>query len=228
MNSPEGVVGWNTAPGRPQLKAVAALLRDRNTSAIVTLKSSGINSMKDLDGKRYASYAARFEGRIVQRMIQHAGGVGDYVEDTPPMLGIWNTLLEGEADATWVFTQWEGVEAKLKGVELNAFPVCDFGVPYAYSFNLGKFNEAAKRTSMRSKNQNVLDAEERHERQADCARPVRRAARKHPNRLAAQAWRPHLRLDGLAAIFVEEEDEPHVRELLEAVEAVAGVYAAER
>ena len=133
MNSPEGVVGWNTAPGRPQLKAVAALLRDRNTSAIVTLKSSGINSMKDLDGKRYASYAARFEGRIVQRMIQHAGGVGDYVEDTPPMLGIWNTLLEGEADATWVFTQWEGVEAKLKGVELNAFPVCDFGVPYAYA-----------------------------------------------------------------------------------------------
>jgi len=133
MNSPEGVVGWNTAPGRPQLKAVAALLRDRNSSAIVALKSSGINSMKDLDGKRYASYAARFEGRIVQRMIQHAGGAGDYVEDTPPMLGIWNTLLEGDADATWVFMQWEGVEAKLKGVELNAFPVCDFGVPYAYA-----------------------------------------------------------------------------------------------
>ena len=37
----------------------------------------------------------------------------------------------------------------------------DYGVPYAYSFNLGKFNEAAKRTSMRSKNQNVLDAEAR-------------------------------------------------------------------
>jgi len=38
------------------------------------------------------------------------------------MLGIWNTLLEGKADATWVFLQWEGVEAKLKGVELNTFP----------------------------------------------------------------------------------------------------------
>ena len=37
----------------------------------------------------------------------------------------------------------------------------DYGVPYTYSFNLGKFNEAAKRTSMRSKNQNVLDAEAR-------------------------------------------------------------------
>ena len=133
MNSPEGVVGWNTAPGRPQLKAVAALLRDRNSSAIVALKSSGITSPKDLDGKRYASYAARFEGRIVQRMIQHAGGAGDYIEDTPPMLGIWNSLVEGKFDATWVFMQWEGVEAQLKGVELNAFPVCDYGVPYAYA-----------------------------------------------------------------------------------------------
>ena len=44
INSPEGVVGWNTAPGRPKLKAVAALLRDRNSSAIVALRSSGIRS----------------------------------------------------------------------------------------------------------------------------------------------------------------------------------------
>lgn len=28
---------------------------------------------------------------------------------------------QGEADATWVFMGWEGVEAKRKGVELNAF-----------------------------------------------------------------------------------------------------------
>ena len=96
INSPEGVVGWNTAPGRPPLKAVAALLNDRNSSAIVTLKSSGRSRPKELDGCRYASYAARFEGRIVQRMIQNDGGTGDYIEDTPPMLGIWNTLL-GEA-----------------------------------------------------------------------------------------------------------------------------------
>lgn len=28
---------------------------------------------------------------------------------------------QGEADATWVFMGWEGVEARRKGVELNAF-----------------------------------------------------------------------------------------------------------
>ena len=61
MNSPEGCVGWNSpAPGstRPQLKAVAAMLQGQ-TSAIVTLASSGIDRPAKLDGKVYASYAAR-------------------------------------------------------------------------------------------------------------------------------------------------------------------------
>jgi ABC-type nitrate/sulfonate/bicarbonate transport system substrate-binding protein len=133
INSPEGVVNWNVTPGRPNLKAVAALLHDRNTSAIVTLRSSGIDTPGKLDGKVYASYAARFEGRIVQEMIRADGGKGDFTETTPPMLGIWNTLLAGEADATWVFRQWEGCEAELKGVDLNVFPVCDYGMPYAYA-----------------------------------------------------------------------------------------------
>ena len=133
INSPEGVVGWNLGRDRPHLKAVAALLHDRNSSAIVTLKTSGLDSPKKLDGCRYASYAARFEGRIVQKMIQSDGGTGDFSEHTPPMLGIWNTLLTGDADATWVFSQWEGCEAALKNVELNTFPVCDYGMPYAYA-----------------------------------------------------------------------------------------------
>lgn len=32
----------------------------------VTLKDSGIMRPKELDGKKYASYGARYEGRIVQ------------------------------------------------------------------------------------------------------------------------------------------------------------------
>ena len=53
------------------------------------------------------------------------------------------------------------VEDDKSGSYKLAAKMRDYGVPYAYSFNLGKFNEAAKRTSMRSKNQNVLDAEAR-------------------------------------------------------------------
>lgn len=65
-----------------------------STSAIVTLASSGIARPAQLDGKTYASYGARFEGRIVQQLIRNDGGKGDFLESTPPMLGIWETLLK--------------------------------------------------------------------------------------------------------------------------------------
>ncbi len=40
------------------MQAVAALLAE-DTSAIVTLNSSGLDSPKSLDGRTYASYGAR-------------------------------------------------------------------------------------------------------------------------------------------------------------------------
>jgi ABC-type nitrate/sulfonate/bicarbonate transport system substrate-binding protein len=132
----ETVISYNTSPParpKPPIKAVAAILQ-QDTSAIVTLKSSGISSPRQLEGKKYASYGARYEGRIVQEMIKSDGGSGDYVEVADlSMLGLWETVLKGEADATWVFMAWEGVEAKMKDVELNAFKLADYGIPYGYS-----------------------------------------------------------------------------------------------
>ena len=90
---------------------------------------SGIDRPAKLDGKRYASYGARFEGRIVQQMIKNDGGSGKYTEDTSlEHTGVFGGLLSGETDATWVFMGWEGVLAKAKGVELNAFALDDFAV----------------------------------------------------------------------------------------------------
>lgn len=85
-------------PGTKQMRAVATLLAD-STSAIVTLASSGIDRPSQLDGKVYASYGARYEGRIVQQLIRNDGGKGDFTESTPAMLGIWNTLLKASAAA---------------------------------------------------------------------------------------------------------------------------------
>eukprot|EP00892_Ulva_mutabilis_P003143 jgi/Ulvmu1/1282/UM011_0006.1 len=117
----------------PRLKAVAAVLC-KDTSAIVTLADSGITRPRELSGKRYASYGARYEGRIVQQLIRADGGDGEYVEDAAEgMLGLWGSLLAGKADATWVFMAWEGVLADRKGVKLNAFRLDDYKIPYGYS-----------------------------------------------------------------------------------------------
>lgn len=42
-------------------------------------------------------------------------------------------MLSGTYDATWIFTNWEGVHAEAKGVKLRLFKMADHGIPYGYS-----------------------------------------------------------------------------------------------
>lgn len=114
------------------LVAVAAVLA-RDASALVTLKQSGIDRPRDLDGKVYASYGARYEDDIVRQMIRNDGGQGQFVSRQPARLDIWKALLTNEADATWIFLPWEGVEADIEGIELNQFLLDDYNIPYGYS-----------------------------------------------------------------------------------------------
>lgn len=113
-------------------KAIAALLQE-DLSAVVALKGKGIQRPRDMDGRIYASYKARYEDGIVSAMAKMDGGKGQPILTYPEKLGIWNTLLTGEADLTWIFTNWEGVEAEDRGMELEVFRLADFGIPYSYS-----------------------------------------------------------------------------------------------
>jgi len=87
------------------------------------------------EGKTYGSYNARYEDSIVQAMVSQDGGKGSGVkiEAQQGKLSLFEALKEGKVDATWVFLPWEGVEAELDGVQLHAFRVGDYGIPYGYS-----------------------------------------------------------------------------------------------
>lgn len=128
----ESIISYRKKEKPFPLIAIAALLQS-DLSAIATRKDVGIKSPKDLDGKVYSSYKAKYEDGIVKEMIKNDGGKGDLEIIYPEKLGIWNTLLEGEADATWVFLNWEGVEAEESGVDLNYFKLNDYQIPYSYS-----------------------------------------------------------------------------------------------
>ena len=117
---------------KPRPIAVAAVLQNDN-SAIVTPKSTGIDSPKHLDGQIYASYGGRFEMNIIQQIIRNSGGKGQAIEVLPPKLNCFSEMINGNAAATWVFMGWEGVEAELNGHEMNVFKISDYGVPYGYS-----------------------------------------------------------------------------------------------
>jgi ABC-type nitrate/sulfonate/bicarbonate transport system substrate-binding protein len=128
----ETVISSNNKANQVQAIAIYAILQE-DLSSIVSLKQSNINSPRFLDGKIYASYKARYEDHIVNEMIKNDGGEGKLKIIYPEKLGIWNTLLNNQADATWIFDNWEGIEAKSKNIQLNNFTLSQFQIPYGYS-----------------------------------------------------------------------------------------------
>jgi len=128
----ESLISYQTKNNSFPLKAIGAILRE-DLSAIAMLQDHAVERPQHLDGKTYASYKAHYEDQIVKELIKNDGGKGDLNIIYPERLGIWETLLTGKADATWVFTNWEGVLAETDGIELSYFRMKDYDIPYSYS-----------------------------------------------------------------------------------------------
>lgn len=128
----ETVISLNNKANPVAATAVYALLQE-DTSCIATLHQSGIDRPALLAGKIYASYKARYEDGIVQAMLRKDGATAPANITYPDKLGIWNTVINGQADATWIFDNWEGVEADTQGIGLHKFRLADYGIPYGYS-----------------------------------------------------------------------------------------------
>lgn len=128
----ESVISYRTKKKPFDAVALAALFQE-DISAIATLADKNIQGPKDLDGLIYASYKARYEDEMVRQMIKNDGGKGNIEIVYPEKLGIWETILKGKADATWIFENWEGVRAKNEGVALKLFRMKDYDIPYSYS-----------------------------------------------------------------------------------------------
>ncbi|HEX9988207.1 MAG TPA: ABC transporter substrate-binding protein [Chloroflexia bacterium] len=114
------------------VKSVAAILQT-NTSALATLKSSGLDDPAKLEGKRYAGFGAAYEEPVLKAVLKNAGAEkGTFQNITANLFG-YQALAAGQADFVWIYEGWEGIQAKLDGVELNTFPIKDYGVPDYYT-----------------------------------------------------------------------------------------------
>jgi len=134
---------------RDQVIAVAALL-GKDASAIVTLDPQ-VKSPKDLRGKRYASYRAKYEEGLVREMIKR--DVGDQasesdthfdVDEDEQRLGIWQKMVDDaktptsnesqtKIDFTWIFLPWEGLQPYPPPANIKAFTFAESGISYGYS-----------------------------------------------------------------------------------------------
>src|SRR5216684_7978275 len=73
VSSTEGIVA-DAAIGQPVV-SIAAIIQ-HNTSALVTLASSGLTQPRMLDGKTYGAFGAPYETAVVGEIIKRDGGRG--------------------------------------------------------------------------------------------------------------------------------------------------------
>ncbi|GCE16137.1 ABC transporter substrate-binding protein [Tengunoibacter tsumagoiensis] len=128
ISSTEAIVA--DAAQKQPVVSIAAIVQ-HNTSALVTLASSGITNLKELDGKTYGAFGYPYESAVVSQMIKHSGGKGDFKSVTvdDPMQALENH----QVDFAWVFEGAEGIQAKHQGIQLNTFPIIENGIADYYT-----------------------------------------------------------------------------------------------
>ena len=120
--------------------AVAAIIQ-HNTSGIISLKSAGIESPKDLAGKRYATWGTEFVDEVILAIVEADNGIFEEVQMVPNNAVDSISALQTDIDAIWVYYGWEGIATELAGLDFNYItlqdyvPALDFYTPVLVSSN---------------------------------------------------------------------------------------------
>ena len=127
----EEAVTQARAAGQP-IVSLAAVIQ-KNSSALVTLKDSGLDRPAKLAGKRYAGFGAPFEEPVINAMLACDGVASPRFENVTTNAFGFQALQARQADFVWIFMGWEGIAAKRENVELNAFPPTSHCIPDYYT-----------------------------------------------------------------------------------------------
>ncbi len=117
------------AAGAP-ITSVMAILQ-RSASAIAVLDDGPIRRPRDLDGKTYGGFGYPADDPTIKVVIKHDGGKGTF-KDVTLNASAYEALYAKQVDFTIIFTAWEGVEAKERGIALRYFKATDYGFPDYY------------------------------------------------------------------------------------------------
>jgi ABC-type nitrate/sulfonate/bicarbonate transport system substrate-binding protein len=126
----EGVTSAR-AKGQP-LVSVAAVIQ-QNTSALVTLKDSGLDKPAKLEGKRYAGFGSAFEEPVISSIIKCDGGSSGTFENITTDVSGFDALTAKKADFVWIFEGWEAIAAKRQNINLQAFSPTKYCIPNYYT-----------------------------------------------------------------------------------------------
>lgn len=104
--------------------SIAAVVQ-HNTSGFASLPEAGINSPADFEGKRYGGWGSPVEEATIKALAERFGADFNKVEIITTGEADFFTIIERLADFAWIYYGWNGVEAELKGLELNFIKLTD-------------------------------------------------------------------------------------------------------
>ncbi len=105
------------AEGAP-IVSVAAIIQ-HNTSGFASRADRGITRPKDFEGKTYGSFGSPIERAILDLLMSCDGGDVSKVEFVDTGYADFFAITEKEVDFAWIFYGWDGVNAELKGIDLD-------------------------------------------------------------------------------------------------------------
>jgi NitT/TauT family transport system substrate-binding protein len=109
--------------GQP-LKAIAVLHRNSNFVCLLTLQSSGITKLDQLQGKKIGFYYGHISTDVLHSLLRK-----NNIKYTEVDVGFqYNQLIANQIDAQWAFTVTAGLDLPAKGVPVNIISPADYGI----------------------------------------------------------------------------------------------------
>lgn len=100
------------------LVSIAAIIQ-HNTSGFASVTEKNITRPRDFEGKLYSGWGGPAEEAVIEAMMTADGGDFSKINMTSASQADMFTALHNEVDLVWIFDAWDGVEAKLRGIDLN-------------------------------------------------------------------------------------------------------------
>ncbi len=132
ISSTENIVS-GAAAGGPVISIAA--ITAHNTSGLIVLEESGINSPRDLDGKIYGGFGLPYEQAVISQVIRSDGGEGEFQNITLEVAAM-QALESNKIDFVWVYEGWESLITEQQGLKTRFFPITDYGIPDYYTPNI--------------------------------------------------------------------------------------------
>lgn len=107
------------------LVSVAAIIQ-HNTSGFASPKAKEIASPKDFEGKTYGGWGSPIEKAVIETIMKADGGDVAKMDIINAGDADFFTMTEKDVDFAWIYYGWTGVEAELRGKDINMVYLTDY------------------------------------------------------------------------------------------------------